>query len=169
MGYLDAYGAGVDRRLRLVKWGILGAILVLIVAMVAYFKLRDRSQHLKVDAFLEHLRAHDYKGAYALWGCTDANPCKDYRFEKFMEDWGPNSPYSKADNARIAAKHSCDTGVIEVLRYPGQPDVNLWVDRQTDTVGFAPWALKEIPPEARSRFAAWMWELTRNCKPLIGP
>ena len=169
MGYLDAYGAGVDRRLRLIRLSILAAVALLIIAVIAYFKLRDASEHKVLDTFFERLRAQDYKGAYAVWGCTDANPCRDYRFEKFLEDWGPKGIYGNPANAQIAARHSCDTGVIEVVRYPGQPDVNLWVDRSTDVLSFAPWALKEIPPDARSRVAAWMWEVTRNCKPLIGP
>ena len=169
MDYLDAYGAGDERRIKLVWYSIAAGVLLLIIAVVVYFKFRDYSEHKLVDAFFERLRAHDYKGAYALWGCTDEKPCRDYKFEKFLEDWGPQSPYRDAQNAHIAAKHSCDGGVIEVVRYPGQPDVNLWVDRRTATVSFAPWTLKEIPADPRNRMAAWMWEITRNCKPLIGP
>lgn len=169
MGYLDAYGAGVDRRLRTIKLALLIGLGLLLLATVLYFKFRDYPQHKQIDHFFTLLRAGDHQAAYALWGCTDAQPCRDYKFEKFMEDWGPKAIYGNPAGSEVVARYSCDTGVIETVRYPGKPDLHLWVERQTNHLSFAPWAVKEIPDDPRSRFAAWMWDLTRNCKPLIGP
>jgi hypothetical protein len=29
--------------------------------------------------------------------------------------------------------------------------------------------LKEVPPGFRTQLASWMWDVTQNCDPLIGP
>jgi hypothetical protein len=168
MSYLEGYGAGEERKLKWVKYGVLGAIALILLATVLYFKFRDYSEHRKAEQFFERLRARDYNGAYALWGCTEQTPCRDYSRAKFMEDWGPSGVYANSANAEIVRTYSCDTGVIEVVKLPDQ-NLNLWVDRNTDALSFAPWQLKPIPDDTRSKVAAWMWQITRNCQPLIGP
>lgn len=170
MGYLDVYGAGEDRRGRLLKRLILALVAVVVIGTVAYFNFRDYPEERQVARFLELLRAGDYKSAYALWGCTDAKPCRDYRFERFMEDWGPQSEYKRIGDARVVRSNSCDTGIIQTLEVPGAPEtVGLFVERSSDTLSFAPWQLKPLPNDARSRFKGWMWNITRNCNMLIGP
>ena len=57
----------------------------------------------QVKSFFGLLGAHDYKAAYALFGCTDAKPCRYYPFDKFMEDWGPNErPHGFRERAHHA-------------------------------------------------------------------
>jgi hypothetical protein len=68
---------------------ILTPLLVLVVGAVLYFVFRDFPEQRKAKRFVELLQQKDYKSAYALWGCTDANPCPQYAFDKFLEDWGP--------------------------------------------------------------------------------
>jgi hypothetical protein len=167
--YLEGYGEAQGRRAKTLKWLVLTAAVLLIASGFAYFQFRDYTEERKVRVFLQHLRDKDYKAAYALWGCTDANPCSQYPYEEFMKDWGPASPYSAAERAHVSGMKSCDSGIIQWVRFPAQPDVLLWVDRETETLSFAPWRIKSVPGDFRHRLAAWMWDITRNCKPLIEP
>jgi hypothetical protein len=168
-GYLEGYGEAQARRSRKLRWLILTPIVLIVLGTVLYFKFRDYPEHRRAAQFLELLRKKDYKAAYALWGCTDQKPCPQYTFDSFMEDWGGNGSFKNPDRATIADSKGCKGGVISVVRSPGQEDIQLWVDRRTDEIGFAPWRLKEIPPGFRAHLASWMWDITRNCDPLIGP
>jgi len=166
---LEDYVAAQARRSRKLRWLILTPLIVLVVGTLLYFKLRDYSEHRRVAQFLELLQKKDYKAAYAYWGCTDQKPCPQYAFDKFMEDWGPAGSLKNPDQTRIADSKGCKGGVISFLRTPGQDDIQLWVDRRSGEIGFAPWRLKQVPPGLRTQLASWMWDITRNCDPLIGP
>ena len=168
-GYLEGYGERDLRRRKAIKWLLIAVAVVLICGPLLYLQFRDFAEERQIKAFLSHLRSKDYKAAYALWGCTDPNPCPQYPFEEFLKDWGPSSAYVAAAQAEIAGTKSCDTGVIGWVRFPSQPDVLVWVDRESDTLSFAPWRIKKIPDDLRHRLAGWMWNVTRNCKPLIQP
>lgn len=167
--YLEGYGEKQARRSRTLRWIILTPIALLVLGVALYFGFRDFSEHRRARQFLVLLQKQDYKGAYGLWGCTDQKPCSQYPFERFMEDWGPAGPLKNPGQAEIADNIGCSGGVISFVRTPGQDDIQLWVDRRTGELGFAPWRLKQIPPGFRMRLASWMWSITRNCDPIIGP
>lgn len=167
--YLEGYGETQARRSRKLRWLILTPLVAIILGIALYFQFRDFSEQRRAKHFLSLLESKDYKAAYALWGCTDQTPCPQYAFDEFMEDWGPNGPLKKPAEARIVDHKGCKGGVINIVRTPGQDDIQLWVDRRTGEIGFAPWRLKQVPPGFRTQFAAWMWSVTRNCDPLIGP
>jgi hypothetical protein len=166
--YLEGYGEREARRSKLIRWSLISAAVVLVGGTILYFTFRDFRQERHVRAFLERVRARDYRAAYAHWGCTEQNPCPNYPFEEFLKDWGAQGVYA-SENSQIVGKKSCDGGVIEILRVPGQPDVLLWVDRSDPALSFAPWTLKTVPPGFKGRLQEWMWNVTRNCKPIIGP
>ena len=168
-GYFEDYGETQARRSRRLRWLILTPLVTLFVGALLYFQFRDYPEYRRGVEFVDLLQKKDYKGAYALWGCTDQKPCPQYSFDEFMKDWGPSGTVKNLDAARIADSKGCRSGVIDILRAPGQEDVNLWIDRRTREIGFAPWKLKMIPPGFRTQFASWMWSLTRNCDPLIAP
>jgi hypothetical protein len=88
-----------------------------------------------VSQFFSLLAAHDYKGAYALWGCTDAKPCAGYSLQTFMGDWGP----AKGDPNRYKITHSrsCGSGVILTVDFGNEPEI-LWVQRNDLTMSFSP-------------------------------
>src|ERR1700744_6456566 len=97
--YLDAYAAAgqqSERRGRMVKRLVVSDLISAVFVTVAYYALRTHSQEQAVNHFLADLQRKDYQAAYALWGCTQAPPCKDYPENKFNEDWGPSSPYANA-------------------------------------------------------------------------
>lgn len=138
-GYLEGYGAGAERRLKMIRWTVISVVVVLVIGTALYFRFRDWAEEKQTKQFLADLQAKDYKSAYALWGCTEAHPCKQYAFEKFMEDWGPKSPHANVEQAKLAKSKSCAKGVIQFLEFPGQEEVQLWVERKDQTLGFAPW------------------------------
>ena len=138
-GYLENYRSGEERREKIVRWVLLGLLAAGILALVLYFQFRNRAEEQRIEAFLNLLRKNDYKAAYALWGCTDSTPCPNYKFERFMEDWGPKSQHADISTMKVGKLKSCRAGVIQILEFPNQPEVNLWVERSTLNVGFAPW------------------------------
>ena len=166
-GYLDAYGATDARREKTLKWLILGGLGLVVLTVVLYFQFRDFRQERRIGAFLDALRKQDYQSAYLSWGCTEASPCRDYRFEKFLEDWGPNSTHAQANEAKIASTMGCDAGVVADVRFPNTSPVLLWVERNSESVGFFPWRFRPVPADWKSQLALRMWSITRNCKPLI--
>lgn len=141
MSYLDTYGIKEARREKIIKRLLLAALLATIAGVVLYFQFRNYPEERQTRTFLQLLRASDYKAAYAMWGCTDATPCRQYPFENFMEDWGPKSPQAKISEARIVTTKSCETGIIQFVRFPDQHEVQLWVERSDRTIGFAPWPI----------------------------
>jgi hypothetical protein len=169
MSYLDTYGAKDARREKIVKRIVVGVLALAVVSLVLYFQFRNYREEQQVKRFLDFLRSRDYKAAYALWGCTDATPCPQYGFDKFLEDWGPASPLKDPAQARIADFRGCDTGVIGFIEAPGQDTIQLWVERRSGEIAFAPWQIKAVPPQFRARVAALFWDIAQDCKPLIGP
>ncbi len=138
-GYLENYGEGEERRGKIIRWIVLSAVLLAIAAIAGYFQFRNYLEEKQIGIFLEQLKRQDYKAAYAMWGCTDAHPCPQYAFGKFLEDWGPKSSHANIASAKLAKTKSCDTGIIQFIEFPGHDEVQLWVDRRDKVLGFAPW------------------------------
>ena len=81
----------------------------LILALVAYLFYHNRAEKKTVEHFLAQVNAHDYKDAYITWGCTEATPCRNYDFARFLEDWGSRQkplPRGKLRRSRAAAPSS---------------------------------------------------------------
>ncbi len=138
-GYLDQYGAGEERRNKLIKRAVLSILAIAIVGGSLAFYFWDFRQERQVKRFFEFARAQDYKAAYALWGCTDAAPCRDYAFDRFLDDWGPKSKYAGFKEMRIERSRSCNEGVIITAVIDGNREERLMVDRYKLTIGFSPW------------------------------
>jgi hypothetical protein len=138
-GYLDQYGVADKKREGAIKKYFLIGLTVVIVAMFGYFFFRTYSQERVVNRFLESLSKQDYQSAYRMWGCTLESPCKAYGMDKFNEDWGPKSAYVKASAAKVDNVDFCDAGVVFNLSFPGAEPVNLWVERSSNVISFAPW------------------------------
>ncbi len=108
-GYLEEYGAGEEQRENLIRNSIIIAVVVIAVTAVAYYLFRPFHQVRVTKHFLGLVKAKDYPAAYADWGCTTDNPCKEYAYSKFLEDWGPKSPsdthpFSKSRTRRTAGR-----------------------------------------------------------------
>jgi len=137
-GYLETYGAGAERRERHTKQLLLILAIILVAGGSFYFWFRNYRETRQAKLFFELLAKKDYKAAYALWGCTDATPCPNYDFSKFMEDWGPESDHSNPSSVEFTRIRGCATGVIVEVNFGGGVIEYLWVDRKTRDLGFAP-------------------------------
>jgi hypothetical protein len=150
-GYLDHYGAGEERREKRIKRLVLTAVAVVIAAGVLFFIFKNYRQERQVNRFFDLLARQDYQPAYALWGCTAANPCRDYQFTEFMKDWGPQSEHADPKSFHIAKTRSCGSGVIVTVasnkdsnKGSNKREDKLWVQRDDLTIGFSP--LPGCPP-----------------------
>jgi hypothetical protein len=139
--YLDDYGSSEGRRAKL-RNRILGAVVVLALASGgAYYFFRNYKEEQQARLFISHLRNKQYEQAYRTWGCTGSKPCRDYSFEKFLEDWGPQSAHADLSRMEVTRTRSCSHGIIQTLRFGEKDEVLLWVDRSDLTLGFAPWPI----------------------------
>lgn len=142
--YLEAYGAAEElrvQRVRLVKNCSIALAVVVVAGLILFAIFRNHGEEQQAKTFLSLLRAQDYRGAYRMWGCSDTRPCSEYSFEKFQEDWGPNSGHADQSSAAIGLSQSCGSGVVIRLDYKGsEAPLALWVERDTKVIGFAPWA-----------------------------
>lgn len=136
--YLANYGAGEEQRERMIRRLIVIAIVVLVAGGILYFFLKNFREEQQARKFFERLEKHDYQTAYAMFGCTEAKPCRDYPVQNFMDDWGPKSPHRNAGSYHIKRSRSCGSGVILTVDFGGQED-KLWVERGDLTIGFSPW------------------------------
>jgi hypothetical protein len=140
-GYLSSYGAGTEKRENAmhatIKWSLIALAAVCITLFTIYFVFPNRSEQAVVRQFFQLLAARDYKAAYALWGCTDAQPCRNFDMTAFMGDWGP--PALTVGDFDVLSGESCGSGVIVDVDAGKGLDKKLWVERKTHILG-------ELPP-----------------------
>jgi hypothetical protein len=157
-GYLDQYGSGDEQREKRNKRLLIAGACILLLLFLWFFffvwdkseilrvqpvarlaqMLRNHRQESRVKSFVDLLQRQDYKGAYALWNCTDEHPCKDYAFPEFMKDWGPASPHA-GGGFTIMKSRSCGSGVIVTVDSGHNQQDALWVQRSDLTIGFSPY------------------------------
>ena len=89
--FLDNYGVVDERREKRVKRILYTVLTLAVVGGGLWFLFRNYKEESRVKEFLSLLERRDYKTAYGLWGCTDATPCRDYGYTRFVEDWGPTA------------------------------------------------------------------------------
>src|SRR5574340_904703 len=131
-GYLDQYGAGEERRGKIIKYTVLGLVALVVVGGILTFIFYNWREERQARRFFDLLARHEFTSAYALWGCSDQNPCRDYPSSEFMKDWG------KITSGKIVKSRSCGSGVILTVDVPGRQE-KLWVERKNLTLGFSPW------------------------------
>jgi len=135
-GYLEAYGAGDEQRERRIKRIVIWGLVAVITGGSLYFIFHTWRQEQVVKQFFSLLEQKNYQAAYALW-CPD-HPCKYYAPDKFIEDWGPSSAFADPAAAKVAHVDSCGTGVRFDVEHPKAGELGLYVDRDTNLIGFAP-------------------------------
>ena len=134
--FLEQYGAGDERRGKIVKRVVISLVALLVVVGILFYCFHTFRQERQAKRFFELLAAHDYKQAYSLWGCTDANPCRDYPMTSFMRDWGP--PAVNVSHFEVLDGESCGSGVIVDVDAGAAGDKRLWVERDSLIIGFTP-------------------------------
>jgi hypothetical protein len=138
-GYLDTYGVSDARRIKLIKRFAIGAVSAAVIGLLLFLFLRNFSERRIANRFLDAVKSGQYQRAYETWGCTAANPCRDYKFEKFMEDWGPSGIYAKVKEGKYTIEDACGPGVVFTLELPGNEPVGIYVKRDDKTMSYAPW------------------------------
>lgn len=134
-GYLETYGAGEERREKIIKIIVFSLLAVILIGGPLTFIFYDYRQESQVKKFFSLLEAHDYQAAYALWGCTPSHPCSGYPMSSFLEDWGPKQ---NIQNVRIPRSRSCGSGVIITVDVNPNRQEKLWVQKDDLTIGFSP-------------------------------
>jgi hypothetical protein len=142
-GYLDQYGAGEERRLKIIKILVTSVVVLLVAGGISLFVFHNYRQEQQVKRFFALLEQHDYPAAYALWVRTESDR-KGYPLSSFMQDWGPESDHRSVSDFRIARSRSCGSGVILTVDFSGSKEEKLWVQRDDLTIGFSP--LPGCPP-----------------------
>ena len=146
-GYLDNYGASEKQRAKVTRaialWGGIALGVAAILLFVFHFVIPNRAEQARVGRFLQLLAARDYKQAYAMWGCTDDNPCRDYRLESFMRDWGPEA--FPAGGFEVLDGESCGSGVIVDVDAGKAGDKRVWVERKDGALSFLPPGIDRCP------------------------
>jgi hypothetical protein len=150
-GYLDSYGAGDERRERIVRRVALWTVATLTIAgalyFVFHFVIPNRGERSQVSKFFQLLAARDYKQAYAMWGCTDAKPCRDYPIRLFMQDWGPDAV--PVTTFEVLDGETCGSGVIVDVDAGKAGDRKLWVERKNQELGYLPPGFNRCPHSNR--------------------
>ena len=157
--YLEAYGAAEEKRagtLRLLKITVISLLCAATVGLILYAIFKNYPEERQLKLFVTLLQKKDYPGAYRMWGCTEAQPCPNYSFDRFLEDWGPKSAHADASSAHIGLSQACGTGVVLRIDYSSAEPVPMWVERDTKIIGFAPWP--ECPGR-HLRIGAWLRSL----------
>jgi len=142
-GYLDTYGAGEEERNRLIVRSVVSAVVLAIVVALGWYLLRNHHQEGVVKAFLAAVRRGDYQGAYRDWGCTSANPCSSYDFDKFQQDWGKSARDGAPDPnvLGITDSETCGSGVLLTVAVNSSREEKLWVEKKGDAISFAPYPI----------------------------
>ena len=140
-GYLDEYGVTDARRENVVKKIVLAAVIAVVIGGILYFTFRNFREEGQLASFQNLLEAKSYPDAYALWGCTVEAPCPNYTYEKFLEDWGPESDYADLSRLTIEQTRSCKEGIIQTWKFAEDDELWLYVERADRVISFAPWPM----------------------------
>jgi hypothetical protein len=136
-GYLDSYGVADGKREHTIKRIVIWSLAIVIVAGSLYGWFRNYRQEQVVKQFFTLLQEKKYQEAYALWGCTQDNPCKYWGPERFNEEWGPTSPYADVSSIKIVHEDSCGNGVVFGIESPKIQPQGLFVNADTNTLSYA--------------------------------
>ncbi|MGI8961669.1 MAG: hypothetical protein ACR2IV_18290 [Bryobacteraceae bacterium] len=144
--YLQQYGAGDERRIRIIKTIVIACVTVAVLAVAAYLFFRNYLEKQVVKHFLAEINGREYESAYRDWGCTATHPCRDYDYSRFMQDWGAkvSSPW------KIASVDGCKAFVTVNVQANGAELESLAVQRGSHAMSFAP------APECQER--QWHWK-----------
>jgi hypothetical protein len=141
-GYLDQYGAGEERRNRVIVRGILTIVCAAVLGSLGWYLFKNHHQESVVKAFAGAIRQGNLQEAYRLWGCTSEKPCSGYSFDKFSGDWGPKGEAPPDPSILgITDSESCNNGVLLTLAVNGSRTEKLWVQKTADDISFAPYPI----------------------------
>jgi hypothetical protein len=149
-GYLDQYGAGEERRNRIIIRSILALLIAGVLGTLTWYLTLNHREEGVVKTFIAALKRGDTQGAYRIWGCSDPKACSGYDYERFLKDWGPGAA-DPPDLATMVLTDSeeCNSAVMLTLQVNAKRIEQLWVDKGANTINFAPFPIcpMQIPYE----------------------
>jgi hypothetical protein len=151
-GYLDHYGAGEEKRNRLIVRAVVSGLAIIVITGLGWYLLENHHQEAVVKNFVGDLRRGDYQAAYRDWGCGSGKPCTGYDYQKFLSDWGPAQPASSSAPSNsggapdsgvlgLTDSESCNNGVLLTVEVNRERTEKLWVDKASDSINFAPYPI----------------------------
>ena len=140
-GYLDQYGAGEEKRNRLIFTIFASVLGVAIVGSLGWYLFKNHHQESVVKAFVAALRRGDHHAAYQAWGCYPDKPCSAYSFDKFEEDWASKTSPPDPAVLGISDSESCQNGVLISVQVNRDREEKLWVEKGSDGISFAPYPI----------------------------
>jgi hypothetical protein len=148
-GYLDQYGAGEERRNRIILRSVLAVLIAVVVGSLAWYLFLNHHEEGVVGGFVAALKSGNTQAAYRIWGCTAAKPCSGYEYDRFMRDWGPGPDGPDLNLIGLTDSEQCNNAVMLTLRVNSKRTEQLWVDRGGDSITFAPFPVcpQQIPYE----------------------
>jgi hypothetical protein len=141
MGYLDSYGAGEERRNRIIIRSIVISLSIIVVSSFGWYLLKNHHQEALVKEFVQAVRRGDYQTAYRVWGCTPRSPCSGYDYDKFLGDWGSKGDAPDAKLVALTDSESCNNGVLLTVAVNKERTEKLWVQKGNDSISFAPYPI----------------------------
>lgn len=138
--YLNQYGemgTAAENRFKKIKLAIAALVGLLLLGIIGYLFFKNFREKQVVKEFLSEVNSKQYQQAYQTWGCKQPGGCRDYSYQRFMEDWGP-SKQARTD-WRMEEVDSCGSGVIVRVGATNTEPASIWVDRATRVLGFSPW------------------------------
>jgi hypothetical protein len=151
MGLLDAQQYDPRPRQRLIRL-IVAAVVVAILATVAYFLFRYQPEKNAINRFFDAVEAKNFEKAYGLYNADPdwkQHPQKydNYTYNQFYLDWGPPGEYGAITAHHIdcvvqpkATGFQSASGVIVVVRINNRGDrtESLWVEKKNKAISAPP-------------------------------
>lgn len=151
MALLDAKEYDPRPRQRMVRL-ILAAVVVVILAVVAYFVFRFQGQKNAINQFFAAIEAKDFEKAYGLYNADPdwkQHPQKynNYTFNQFYLTWGPSGDYGAITSHKIECTvdpnkrgFRSPSGVVIVVRINNRGDrtESLWVEKKNNAISEPP-------------------------------
>jgi hypothetical protein len=139
--YLDNYGAGEERRNKIVFRIVAIALTLVVLGSFFWYIFRNHHEEGVVKSFLAAVRRGDFQTGYTLWGCTSQHPCSGYSYDTFVGDWGPKGDAPDPNVLGLTDSESCGDGVLLTLAVNPTRTEKLWVSRGSDSISFAPYPI----------------------------
>ncbi len=140
MSLLDAQPDKPKRR-PVFAW--LGAVLVMLLAVLLWYNFRFLPETRAANRFFDALVAGDTAQAYKLW-----QPGASYPMQDFLADWGPNGYYGPVKSYRITRASSPHGGSGVIVTVEVSP--------------FAPWPSREDLEKSRRTKVVSVWIETKD-------
>ena len=111
---------------------LIAAAIVLVVAPILYFELKNWPEERAVKRFLSALQEENYQRAYEIW-----KPSPSYRFQDFLRDWGKGSEVGKVTSFEITNSRERGSGVV-ITALINRKETRIWVEKRDKSLSFPP-------------------------------